>query len=160
VLSLALTSCAGIQTEPTCKVEQFGLIAFHNQTDEYKEVGIFRVVHDGTRYKTVGPPVGRTVPPMVEATIRISPGMVLVVIDTINGERWMKVFLIHLCGKNRIDMSNPVVFKDFEIKSRRHFDNDCDLCECPILGLFGRFANTLLSADVRFNDVPLTPQAP
>jgi hypothetical protein len=72
-------ACGGIQTKPTCKELQFGRIVFRNNTDEYKQIFISRVAHDGERYKTVGKPIERMFEPLVEASIRITPGMVLVI---------------------------------------------------------------------------------
>lgn len=115
-----LFSCSGIQTDPTCKVEQYALVVFDNQTDDYKTVAVFRLIHDGERYKAVGRPIARTLPPMVEARLRVHPGMVLICVDTINGKRWMQAYTVEMCTVTRIQMNNPVVLRDIdEIKSRR-----------------------------------------
>lgn len=122
ILSLLfLLSCSGIQTSPTCEIEQFGVIKFTNITDDFKQVYVYRVVHDGDSYKRVGKPHQRLIEPMTEGSLRVHPGMVLIIVDKIEGKRWGKIFAIELCKVVRIKMNAAVCFRDLEplIKSRR-----------------------------------------
>jgi hypothetical protein len=146
LLAVSLMSCGGIQTQPTCQLEQYGLIEFQNRSDEYKSIYTSRVIHDGDNYKRVGDWKQRELPPMSAGTIRVHPGMWLVRVEYVDGYPWMKVLTISMCKKTTINISSPVAKAfDFEIKNRRYFDNDCSLCECPILGRLGRYADVLMN---------------
>lgn len=125
IIALVLTSCGGIQTDPTCKVEQFGIITIRNNTDEWKDVYFYRVIHDGERYKRVGDPEHRHLEPLTEVSHRIHPGIVLVVINFVQGKTWMETFHVKLCNTAKISMKNPVLLRDIEIKSRRSEEPKC-----------------------------------
>jgi hypothetical protein len=128
-----LTSCAGIQTRPTCQEEQFGIVDVHNFSDEYKFISIFRMIHNGERYKTVGEPYQRAIEPMTRGRIRISPGLILITVDKIEGERWMQAYQLATCATITLDIKNQVVFRDLpKINSRRGFKYKCPPCKpCP-----------------------------
>lgn len=134
LLTSLLLSCAGIQTDPTCKVEQFGRVLVRNNTDEYKTVSLWRVIFDDVdnRYKTVGKPASRMFEPMVSGSIRVSPGIILIHVSPHKGSYWMETYQIRVCGTVKIALKNKVVLKDFSIKSRRVFQNKCPPClDCP-----------------------------
>ncbi len=115
-----LAACGGIQTQPTCQVEQYGIITFLNNTDEWKDVYFYRVVFDGEKYKRVGKFQYRRLEPLTVARQRIHPGMVAVQINFIRGKVWLSdVLTIRICDNNIITMKNQVIFKDLKIKSRR-----------------------------------------
>lgn len=128
VLFLGATGCGGIQTDPTCKLEEYGIIDVRNNTDEYKTVAAFRVIHDGERYKTVGKPFARLIEPMTSGRLRIHPGMVLIRIDTVQGMPWLKVFQVGICTVTTISLKNAVALRDIpDIQSRRAL-KDCPPC--------------------------------
>jgi hypothetical protein len=144
-------SCGGIQTQPTCKVEQFGNIVITNRSDEYKQIYYARVIHDGDNYKRIGEYHQRELPPMTEGRLRVHPGMWLVIIDYVEGHRKAFVVTVSLCGTVPFRINDPVAqTHDFEIQNRRFFTNNCDLCECPLFGWFGRYADVLLNHVPRF----------
>lgn len=121
-LSLSFLSCSSLQTKTSCELEQFGVIKFTNNTDEFKQVYVFRVVYAEGEYRRVGDPFQRLIEPLTEGRLRVHPGMVLVIVDRIKGKRWGKVIQIKLCQVVRIKTTAPVVFKKLEIRPRHSIE--------------------------------------
>jgi len=119
LLVLFSLGCHKLPTQPACEEEQYGIIKFVNLTDEFKQVYVFRVIHDGDSYKRVGEPYQRLIEPMVEGRLHVHPGMVLVIVDRINGKRWGKILTLGPCEVVVVQTKAPVVLKDLEIKPRR-----------------------------------------
>lgn len=116
-LLLFLTVCGRIQTRPSCEVGGYGVITFHNDSDEFKAVLLHRVVQTRDGYKKVGEPREWSLRPLVVATRRVKPGVVLVEIRFIDGKVWMKLLEFEVCDNNTISMRNPVLSDRFDLRN-------------------------------------------
>lgn len=141
-LPLFMLACGGIQTEPTCKVKQFGRLVVSNSTDDYKTVKVWRLVRKDDKLKRVGEPITRQFEPMVEGRLRVSPGYIMIAIGPHQGvtsgispcgNNVCGVYLMNLCGIIRIHLGGEVILKDLDIPLQSRRSLSCPPCDCQIM---------------------------